>query len=311
MNSTPLLGFLHDACDENEIKTELQTIQSLLLIWVLVLASDPDQDFQLPGIQPKHIEILEKSMDKMDEQLQLRCFAISSFLLGTLSICSSRVPDRLQEGWTKDCKLSYSAKIDEVNVIYLPIGCPIIFSYWLVIWAISTMPVKSSGSHRPETDAIFDVLHTTAPIITAGKKETTDQPFSPNWKIVFQFCCVPKFKLQVVAVPMPAFMHVVIIFILIISLHFITKTVYHANKILPADIVLHQILPMNSDLHARFDAKKRSYIYKLKLRKPIPALSYRMAIRNGWSRFYYAQSISSWGRKKQIISAGFARPDPT
>lgn len=43
--------------------------------------------------------------------------------------------------------------------------------------------------------------------------------------------------------------------------------VYHANKILPADIVLHQILPMNSDLHARFDAKKRSYIYKIKLEK--------------------------------------------
>ena len=55
--------------------------------------------------------------------------------------------------------------------------------------------------------------------------------------------------------------------------------VYHANKILPADIVLHQILPMNSDLHARFDAKTVVHLQIKIGEKPIPALSYRMAIR--------------------------------
>lgn len=45
------------------------------------------------------------------------------------------------------------------------------------------------------------------------------------------------------------------------------NTVYHANKILPPAIVLHHITPMVEDLHARFDALSRSYIYKIKLSK--------------------------------------------
>ncbi len=53
--------------------------------------------------------------------------------------------------------------------------------------------------------------------------------------------------------------------------HFTTfnynDVVYHANKILPAAITLHHIVPMDTELHARFDAERRSYIYKLKLDK--------------------------------------------
>jgi tRNA pseudouridine38-40 synthase len=42
---------------------------------------------------------------------------------------------------------------------------------------------------------------------------------------------------------------------------------YHANKILPASIVIHSINKVAEDAHARFDAKERSYVYKLKIDK--------------------------------------------
>jgi tRNA pseudouridine38-40 synthase len=43
--------------------------------------------------------------------------------------------------------------------------------------------------------------------------------------------------------------------------------VYHVNRILPRSIVVHQLFEVNDDLHARFDALERSYVYRIKLVK--------------------------------------------
>jgi tRNA pseudouridine38-40 synthase len=43
--------------------------------------------------------------------------------------------------------------------------------------------------------------------------------------------------------------------------------IYHANKILPKSIVVHHLKKVRNNLHARFDAKERSYVYRLKLEK--------------------------------------------
>jgi tRNA pseudouridine38-40 synthase len=45
------------------------------------------------------------------------------------------------------------------------------------------------------------------------------------------------------------------------------KVVYHLNAILPADIVVKNILPVKEDAHCRFDAKYRTYEYSIYTRK--------------------------------------------
>ena len=112
------VGVLHDACTYEEIKNELQNIQSLLFNLGSVLAADPDQDFQLPGIQPKHIEVLEKSMDKMDEQLPaLRNFILPS---GHPTVSAAHVCRTVcRRAERRIVSLSHSAAIAEVNVMYL------------------------------------------------------------------------------------------------------------------------------------------------------------------------------------------------
>ncbi|MBK8700957.1 MAG: tRNA pseudouridine synthase A [Saprospiraceae bacterium] len=47
---------------------------------------------------------------------------------------------------------------------------------------------------------------------------------------------------------------------------------YHANQILPPEIVLHTVFQVGEQLHARFDAIHRSYVYRIKtIKNPFDA----------------------------------------
>jgi tRNA pseudouridine38-40 synthase len=43
--------------------------------------------------------------------------------------------------------------------------------------------------------------------------------------------------------------------------------IFHANRILPKSIVVHDLFKVRDDLHSRFNALERSYVYRLKLDK--------------------------------------------
>jgi tRNA pseudouridine38-40 synthase len=54
-----------------------------------------------------------------------------------------------------------------------------------------------------------------------------------------------------------------------------TKLLHKLNQILPDDIIIHKIRKTKVNVHARFDAVSRSYVYKLHIEKtPFPVLSY-------------------------------------
>jgi tRNA pseudouridine38-40 synthase len=47
----------------------------------------------------------------------------------------------------------------------------------------------------------------------------------------------------------------------------ITDLIHKANRILPRSIVVHDVFRVKDDLHARFDAYSRSYVYRIKLNR--------------------------------------------
>ena len=73
------------------------------LIWVRCLLQTPDQDFQLPGIQQNTSKFWKNLWIKWMNSC--RCFAISSFLLGTPQYLQLTCAGPFAGGWTKDCKL--------------------------------------------------------------------------------------------------------------------------------------------------------------------------------------------------------------
>lgn len=111
-------GVLHDQCPYPEIRETLLSIQSLLFNLGSVLATDPDQDFSLPGIKPIHVEDLEKKMDAMDAELpRLQNFILPSghAMVSAAHVCRTvcrRAERRL-------VTLSHESTLDEVNLIYL------------------------------------------------------------------------------------------------------------------------------------------------------------------------------------------------
>lgn len=111
-------GVLHDQCPYPEIRETLLNIQSLLFNLGSVLATDPDQDFSLPGIKPIHVEDLEKKMDAMDAELpRLQNFILPSghAMVSAAHVCRTvcrRAERRL-------VTLSHESTLDEVNLIYL------------------------------------------------------------------------------------------------------------------------------------------------------------------------------------------------
>ncbi|MBK7007940.1 MAG: cob(I)yrinic acid a,c-diamide adenosyltransferase [Saprospiraceae bacterium] len=109
---------LHDQCPYEEVKNTLAAIQSLLFNLGSVLASDPEKDFSLPGLKPKHIEELENNMDRMDAVLpELKNFILPSGhpMVSAAHVCRTvcrRAERRL-------VTLSHESAIDEINIIYL------------------------------------------------------------------------------------------------------------------------------------------------------------------------------------------------
>ncbi len=111
-------GVLHDLCDNSEIKQELQSIQSLLFNLGSVLASDPEKNFQLPGIRQKHIDALESSMDRMDAKLpELRNFILPS---GHPTVSAAHVCRTVcRRAERRVVSLAGMASVEEINLIYL------------------------------------------------------------------------------------------------------------------------------------------------------------------------------------------------
>lgn len=63
------IGMLGDVIENTEVKVVLKEIQDRLFTIGANLASDPDKEMQVPDIVPSDIELLEKSMDKMEQKL--------------------------------------------------------------------------------------------------------------------------------------------------------------------------------------------------------------------------------------------------
>ena len=57
------------------------------------------------------------------------------------------------------------------------------------------------------------------------------------------------------------------------------QLVYRLNKFVPADIAIHQIIPVKDDAHARFSATSRTYIYYILTEKsPFEPYTYRFPL---------------------------------
>lgn len=57
------------------------------------------------------------------------------------------------------------------------------------------------------------------------------------------------------------------------------QLVYRLNKFVPADIAIHQIIPVKDDAHARFSATSRTYIYYILTEKsPFEPYAYRFPL---------------------------------
>ncbi|MFN7119954.1 MAG: cob(I)yrinic acid a,c-diamide adenosyltransferase [Saprospiraceae bacterium] len=63
------IGLLRDVADYEEIKDLLKNIQDRLFTLGSNLASDPDKDMITPDVFESDVELLEKAMDTMNEQL--------------------------------------------------------------------------------------------------------------------------------------------------------------------------------------------------------------------------------------------------
>lgn len=63
------LGLLRDCLRGEREREVLKQVQDLLFTVGSNLAMDPEQDFQLPGLLPEDIELLEGEIDRMNESL--------------------------------------------------------------------------------------------------------------------------------------------------------------------------------------------------------------------------------------------------
>lgn len=63
------IGLLRDCLAGERERTVLKQVQDLLFTIGSNLAMDPEKDFQLPGLRPADIDLLETEIDAMNEQL--------------------------------------------------------------------------------------------------------------------------------------------------------------------------------------------------------------------------------------------------
>lgn len=112
------VGLIRDVVTISEIKKLLKAIQDRLFAIGASLASDPEKNMVTPDILPADIELLEKEMDRMDEQLP----ALKNFILPgghpTVSYCHlARCVCRRAERMV--VALKANEEVDEVVLQYL------------------------------------------------------------------------------------------------------------------------------------------------------------------------------------------------
>lgn len=81
------MGLLRDAVEDTNVQQQIKDIQDLLFSIGAALAMEPGQPPVIEGIQERHVEWLERSMDAMDAQLP----PLKNFILPgghhTISFC--------------------------------------------------------------------------------------------------------------------------------------------------------------------------------------------------------------------------------
>lgn len=111
-------GNLHDKINIDSVKDILFTIQNKLFNIGSVLASDPDKDFKLPGVNESDITFLEAQIDLMEKELQpLKNFILPSGheVVSSTHIC--RTVCRRAE--RRVIALNKNAEIEASIIIYL------------------------------------------------------------------------------------------------------------------------------------------------------------------------------------------------
>ena len=99
----------------------------------------------------------------------------------------------------------------------------------------------------------------------AGRCSPTRIRFKPNWIRHLQSSRVRRCRRLDAAEPIPA-VHSREFYVHFDHSESIPDTeefCHHLNGILPADIAIHDLIPVKEDAHARFDATARTYEYHL------------------------------------------------
>ncbi len=112
------IGLLRDQAEEEDIRQLLKFIQDRLFTLGSNLASDPDKKMAVPDIRESDIELLEKEMDRMSEQLsELKNFILpgghTTVSFCHIARCVCRRAERLVVA------LSREEKVDGLLIRYL------------------------------------------------------------------------------------------------------------------------------------------------------------------------------------------------
>ena len=113
-----LIGVLAEHVDHPQTVEHLRTIQNRLFDLGSVLATDPNSDFKLPGIEVADIFFLEQQMDLMDEKLP----ALKNFIIpgGSPAVSYAHVCRTVcRRAERRVISLAQLAEIDQNMIIYL------------------------------------------------------------------------------------------------------------------------------------------------------------------------------------------------
>ncbi len=112
------LGLLRDYMEQEELRELIKAIQDRLFTIGSNLASDPDKDMIVPDVKDADIELLEKEIDRMNEELpELKHFILPGGhpMVSTCHIarCVCRRAERLVVA------LQQESRVEEVLIRYL------------------------------------------------------------------------------------------------------------------------------------------------------------------------------------------------
>lgn len=113
-----VIGWLISTIPDRQIDTLLQTIQSRLFTVGSNLASDPEKDMITPDLSVDDVQLIEQSIDKMQETLP----PLKHFILpgGSPSVSAAHLARTICRRAERRCvALAHSSKMEPIILLYL------------------------------------------------------------------------------------------------------------------------------------------------------------------------------------------------